>query len=267
MSYPKISVITPSFNQAAYLERTILSVLDQDYPNIEYIIIDGGSTDGSVDIIRQYAHRLTHWVSEPDRGQAHAINKGLQQATGKWVAWQNSDDFFYPGTFLQLAQMAAIEPDADLIIGNMNLIDKDDMLLRDIKYVRPTYLSMLAEGMVLTNQAAFWKRDVHLQIGFLNESLDCAFDFDWFLRLLQHKRKSIHVPRAWGALRLHDETKSSNRQNVFQAETKKILNGREILKWQLRLFQIRRMILLLKTGEISYVLRGAKKRLLSQNLF
>ena len=144
MSYPKISVVTPSFNQAAYLERTILSVLDQDYPNIEYIIIDGGSTDGSVDIIRQYAHRLTHWVSEPDRGQAHAINKGLQQATGKWVAWQNSDDFFYPGTFLQLAQMAAIEPDADLIIGNMNLIDKDDMLLRDIKYVRPTYLSMLA---------------------------------------------------------------------------------------------------------------------------
>ena len=134
MSHPKISVITPSFNQAAYLERTILSVLDQDYPNIEYIIIDGGSTDGSVDIIRKYANRLTNWVSESDRGQAHAINKGLQQATGTWIAWQNSDDVFYPGTFSQLAQMAAMYPDVDLIIGNMNLIDKDDMLLRDIKY-------------------------------------------------------------------------------------------------------------------------------------
>lgn len=266
MSHPKISVITPSFNQAAYLERTILSVLDQDYPNIEYIIIDGGSTDGSVDIIRQYAHRLTHWVSEPDRGQAHAINKGLQQATGTWIAWQNSDDVFYPGTFSQLAQMAAMYPDVDLIIGNMNLIDKDDMLLRDIKYVRPTYLSMLAEGMILTNQAAFWKRDVHLQIGFLNELLDCAFDFDWFLRLLRHKRKSIHVPKAWGALRLHDETKTSNRQNIFQAETKKILNGREIPKWQLRLFQLRRLILLLKAGEMSYVFRGVKKRILRKDL-
>lgn len=261
MQTPKISVITPSFNQAAYLERTILSVLDQAYPNIEYIIIDGGSTDGSVDIIRKYADRLSYWISEADRGQAHAINKGLQRATGEWVAWQNSDDVFYPGAFTELAQIAAKKPYIDLIIGNMNLIDKDDVLLRDVKYVRPTYLSLLAEGMVLTNQAAFWKHDVHSEIGFLNEALDCAFDFEWFLRLLQHKRMSIHVPSTWGALRLHDETKTSNRQHIFQSEILKILDGRELPVWQVRLFQLRRMVLMLKDGEISYVLRGARKRL------
>lgn len=243
------------------MERTIRSVLNQCYPNIEYIIIDGGSTDGSIDIIRKYADRLSYWISEADLGQAHAINKGLQRATGEWVAWQNSDDIFYPGAFSQLAQMAAKKPDVALIIGNMNLIDKDDVLLRDVKYVRPTYRSMLAEGMVLANQAAFWKRDVHSQIGFLDEALDCAFDFEWFLRLLQHKRKSVHVPSTWGALRLHDETKTSNRQHVFQAEILKILDGRELSTWQVRLFQLRRMVLMLKDGEISYVLRGARKRL------
>lgn len=243
------------------MERTIRSVLDQGYPNIEYIIIDGGSTDGSIDIIRKYADQLTYWVSEPDRGQAHAINKGLQRATGEWVAWQNSDDIFYPGAFSKLAQMAVKKTDADLIIGNMNLIDKDDVLLRDIKYVRPTYQAMLAEGMILSNQAGFWKRDVHSQIGFLDEALDCAFDFEWFLRLLQHKKKSIHVPNTWGALRLHDETKTSNRQHVFQAEMQMILEDREMSTWQVRFFQLRRMVLMLKNGEISYVLRGARKRL------
>ena len=119
--YPETSVITPSFNQGAFLERTIKSVLYQNYPNLQYMIIDGGSTDDSVSIIKTYESKLAYWVSEPDRGQADAINKGLRRATGEWVAWQNSDDIYYPGVFHQLAKTAGLHPEVDLIIGNLML--------------------------------------------------------------------------------------------------------------------------------------------------
>lgn len=264
MPLPKISIVTPSYNQAQYLERTICSVLDQGYPNIEYIIIDGGSTDGSVDVIRKYAGRLAYWVSEPDRGQANAINRGLKLATGDWVAWQNSDDIFYPGAFHQLAQAAATKPKSSLIIGNINLIDKDDQLIRDIKYVKPTYKSLLAEGMVLTNQAAFWRHSLHTEIGYLNEGLDCGFDFEWFLRILRNERVAIHVNTTWGALRLHADTKTSNRQDVFDAEYQEILEGRQVSAWSKRYHQLRRLLLLCRSREFRYVSRGLVKRLLNQ---
>ena len=141
--FPRISVITPSFNQAEFLERTMRSVLDQGYANLEYIVIDGGSTDGSVDLIRKHAERLTYWVSEPDRGQVDAINKGLHRASGDWLCWQNSDDVFFPGAFADLAKAASEHPEAGLIVGNMVLIDENDRPLRDLRYVTPDHGAML----------------------------------------------------------------------------------------------------------------------------
>ena len=261
MNTLKISIITPSFNQVDFLERTLLSVLDQDYPNIEYIVIDGGSTDGSVDLIKKYEHRLAYWVSEKDRGQAHAINKGFERATGDWVAWQNSDDTYYPGVFSHLASVAKSNSALQLIIGNMNLIDRDDGLLRDLRYVRPTYKSLLSEGMVLANQSAFWRRSAHQELGLLNESFDCAFDYDWFLRLLANSRSTEHVNATWGALRVHGDTKTSNRQDVFEREFEQILSGREPSTLDKRYHQFRRMCLMLAQGELSYVLRGLASRM------
>ncbi len=256
---PKISVVTPSFNQAEYLERTLRSVLDQGYPNLEYIVIDGGSTDGSVEIIRRYADRLAFWVSEPDRGQTDAINKGLRRATGEWVAWQNSDDIYYPGAFHDLSAVAAKHPKASLIIADMMLIDEYDRLLRDIRYVKPSYKALLAEGMLLANQAAFWRRDVHEQIGFLDEGFHCSFDYDWFLRLAQHV-DGLHVDRIWGALRLHGETKASLQRQRFQEENQRILAGCEMPSWQKKLYKLRRLGLMLGNGQVSYVLRGLLRR-------
>ncbi len=257
--FPLITVVTPSFNQAAYLERTIRSVLDQGYPKLEYIIVDGGSTDGSVDIIKLYADRLAWWVSEPDRGQSHAINKGLQRATGEWVAWQNSDDIYYPGAFHDLAVASAKHPQAGLIIGNMMLIDEHDRPLRDICYVKPSYKALLAEGMVLANQSAFWRRQVHEDIGYLAENLHCSFDYEWFLRLTDHV-EAAHVDRIWGALRLHGETKTSLLAHRFQEEHERILTGRKFPSWQKMLYKLRRLALMLGQGQLAYALRGLSRR-------
>jgi glycosyltransferase involved in cell wall biosynthesis len=254
-SWPRISVVTPSFNQAEFLERTLRSVLDQKYPNLEYIVIDGGSTDGSADIIRHYADRLAYWVSEADAGQTAAINKGLRRATGEWVAWQNSDDIYYQGVFHDLADAASRNPKAELIIGDMMLIDEHDHPLRDIRYVRPCYRGLLAEGMVLTNQAAFWRRSLHEKVGLLNEEYHYAFDYEWFLRLVQHAQVA-HVARIWGGYRLHDKTKTSLLGQRFDEERRRILAGRTVSSWEKPLYKLRRLGLMLSNGQIAYVARG-----------
>lgn len=259
-SFPRISIVTPSFNQVQFLERTILSILNQGYPNLEYIIIDGGSTDGSVDLIKKYEKHLTYWVSEKDDGQSQAINDGLKRATGEWVAWQNSDDIFYPGTFESLANAARKNSQSSLIIGNMNLIDEQDDVINDLKYVTPTYQSVLAEGMVLTNQAAFWRRSIHEKIGYLNEDLHYGFDFEWFLRILQDGR-ATHINKTWGGLRMHSQTKTSQFQTLFDREYAQIREGRRVSIAQLRLQQLRRLSLMLGRGDISYILRGIGRRL------
>lgn len=262
LSWPRISIITPSFNQAAFLERTILSVLEQDYPNLEYIVIDGGSRDGSVDIIRKYENRLAFWVSEPDHGQTHAINKGLKRATGDWVGWQNSDDVFYPDAFVHMAQAATQYPKSGLIIGDINLIDELDQIVRELRYVRPTYESLLAEGMILANQAAFWRRDLHTRIGWLDESLHYGFDFEWFLRVLRETDRAVHIPQCLGALRYHDATKTSRSQTLFDEEFRGILDGRMLPEWKKSLYRARRMLLTLANGHFAYVVRGIKRRTL-----
>ena len=227
----------------------------------EVCIVDGGSTDGSVDIIKKYTDQIAYWVSEPDRGQAHAINKGLRKATGDWLCWQNSDDIFLLGAFADLVKTISSNPKANFIIGNIILIDENDNQLRDLRFVKPNYEGMIAEGMLLANQAAFWRRDVQETIGFIDESYIYSFDYDWFLRIAMACH-GLHVNRIWGALRLHNATKTANKRIFFEEENIRILTGREIHAWKRYFFQIRRLCQLLRRGDFAYVLRGIHRRII-----
>jgi len=244
------------------LERTILSVLNQNYPNLEYIIIDGGSNDGSVGIIKKYADRLAYWISEKDKGQSNAINKGIQKATGDWIAWQNSDDIFYPGSLLDLKKAAEKHPQANLLIGNMMMIDSKDNIIRDICYVKPTMYSLLAEGMVLTNQSAFWNKSVHDRVGFLDESLHYAFDYEWFLRVTS-LGGAYHTNKIWGGWRIHDAAKASLYPEKFKHEFQDIISRYTQRKTNKIFYIIRRLIFFILQGKFKYLARGISRRVFS----
>jgi len=257
LNLPKISVITPSYNQAEFLERTIRSIIDDNYPELEFIVIDGGSTDGSVDILKKYEAYIDYWISEPDNGQAHAINKGLKLATGDWVAWQNSDDIFYPGAFMTLAEATQKKPNAGLIVGDMNLIDEKDHIIRDLHFVTPSFMAMVAEGMIFSNQAAFWKRSVHDQLGYLDETLDLGFELDWFLRLTKAE-KAYATNQCLGAFRIHSSAKTQvfvERNQAAMSLVRDRHNAHMSLPKK-SAYKFLRLLKLIMRGDFVYVYRG-----------
>jgi len=254
---PKVSIVMPSFNQVDFIERSIQSVLNQDYLNIELIVIDGGSTDGSVEIIQRYADKLAYWVSESDEGQAQAINKGIAQATGEWIGWQNSDDLFSPNAIKEMIECASKNPQVDLVIGDMAMIDTQDQTIRNIRYIRPTYESILAEGMVLTNQSAIWRKKIHETIGYLNEQLHYGFDYEWFLRVLKYS-SAAHIPKVLGYLRMHPQTKTSLQQPQFTKEYELIWGGKRPNKLTRTFYKVRRYSIHLLKGQISHLIEQTK---------
>ena len=202
-----VSVITPSFNQAAYIEETILSVLNQDYPQVEYIIVDGGSTDGSREIIERYADRLAWWVSERDRGQTDAINKGFAHAKGEILAWLNSDDTYLPGAIAEAAAFLEANPQAGMVYGDANLVDQQGTLLGKFP-ARQTDYRRLRRGYVhIPQQAAFFRASLWRQVGPLDPSFYFAMDYDLWVRLARLAPLCYH-PRTWANFRLHSAGKS-----------------------------------------------------------
>ena len=206
---PKVSVVTPSFNQARFLERTIRSVLAQDYPNLEYIVIDGGSTDGSLEIIRRFADRLHHWVSEPDLGQADAINKGFMSASGEVLAWLNSDDTYLPGAIAEAVAYLQTHPDVGMVYGKAYYIDEDDRKVAQYP-AGPTDHRGLRRGVTtIPQQAAFFRARLWRQVGPLDPSFYYAMDYDLWVRISAVARIAFQ-PRPWANFRLHESSKSSN---------------------------------------------------------
>jgi len=208
MSDPKITVVTPSYNQGKFLEETILSVVGQQYPNLEYIIIDGGSTDNSVDIIRKYERYLTRWVSEPDRGQAHAINKGFEGATGDILCWLNSDDLYLPGALTFVS--SRLDPSRpELLFGNCFHFFEGGAASHGSDVVREHKLRDLRLADYIVQPSSFWTRKVWMQTGELDESLTFGFDWDWFIRAQKSGAELTPVDKYLSSYRFHSEHKSS----------------------------------------------------------
>lgn len=257
----QISIITPSFNQARFLERTIRSVLDQGYPNLQYIIVDGGSTDGSVDIISRYQDRLAWWVSEKDHGQASAINKGLRRATGDIVGWLNSDDTLAPGSLAAIAQAYQTYPQADLIYGHTCQINQEDRVVRRLCAV-PTnsYEIIHYNRNIFSQPGTTWRRSLHDKIGYLDESLHCALDCDFWIRASLHG-VILFVPRHLGNLRGYPETKTSRLPLKFEEEHQlldKRYGKRETSYWHNGWFRLRRGARILQSpGTLAYRFFGA----------
>lgn len=204
---PLVSIITPSFNQAAFLEETIQSVLSQDYPRLEYLIVDGGSTDGSLEILQRYADRLAWWVSEPDRGQTDAINKGFARARGEVLAWLNSDDTYLPHAVSHAIAALERNPDAGLVYGDANLIDEESQIIGKFP-ARQTDYRRLRQGYVhIPQQAAFFRGDLWRTVGPLDPSFFFAMDYDLWVRLARLSRL-LHIPETWANFRLHGSGKS-----------------------------------------------------------
>lgn len=207
MTSPLVSIVTPSFNQARYLEETIQSVLAQTYPHVEYWIIDGGSTDGSLEIIEKYAPRLAGWVSEPDRGQTDAINKGFARANGEILAWINSDDTYEPHAVAEAVEYLMAHPETGLVYGDCNYIDENSRVIGRFPAAQ-TDLARLRRGYVhVPQQSAFFRAALWRQVGPLDPSFYFAMDYDLWVRLAGVSRVD-YVRRVWANFRLHSDAKT-----------------------------------------------------------
>ena len=202
-----VSIVTPSFNQAPYLEDTIRSVLEQDYPNLEYIIVDGGSTDGSVDIIRRYVDRLAWWASEADKGQTDALNKGFAHARGEILAWLNSDDTYQPGAVAEAAAFLQSRPEVGLVYGDANFIDENGKLIGRFPAAQTDYRRLRRGYVHIPQQAAFFRADLWRKVGPLDPSFYFAMDYDLWVRLAA-LAPIQYVPRTWANFRLHTQGKT-----------------------------------------------------------
>lgn len=217
---PRITIVTPSYQQARYLPWTIRSVVGQGYPSLEYLVCDGGSTDGSVDVIRAAENSITWWCSERDGGQTQAINKGFRRATGEIVGWLNSDDMLLPGCLRTVAR-AFRDPSVEAVCGWGVMMSQEGRVRRRWVFGQPTAAELRSRSL-LFQPSVFWRRRLFDRIGFLDESFRFCMDQDYFTRMAEHGIVPRLVRSFLSAYRKHEQTKTNLIGDVGSAESRVI---------------------------------------------
>ena len=230
-SGPRISVVTPSYNQAEFLEASLRSVIDQGFPDLEYVVIDGGSTDGSIDIIRRHEADLLYWVSEPDCGHAHALNKGFGRTTGDIMCWINSSDMYYPWTFSTVAEIFSQLPEVEWIMGVPSQFDRDGQprLVGSVHGIN-VYDILAGDYRWIQQESVFWRRSLWERAGGrLDQTLRCAADFELWLRFF--RSASLYgVGTTLGGFRVHDDQLSEAGDGQYEREAADV-HARFVSSW------------------------------------
>ena len=239
MEWPKISIVTPSFNQAQYIETTIKSVLDQGYPNLEYIIIDGGSDDGSAEIIERYSNHLAYWVSESDEGQTDALIKGFRRATGEIMGWLCSDDLHEPYTLQEVAETFGFNPRWQVVYGDSAWIDGEGSFIRPKKEIAFHRFIWMYDHNYLPQPSTFWRSGVYDLVGGLDRRWNLAMDADLWIRFAE-RADLHHVPRRWSRMRFYPEQKNLRLRDDSDKEDALIRSRYlpEVPAWKYRLGRI-----------------------------
>lgn len=225
---PKLSIIIPNFNYGNYIEETILSVINQNYPNTELIIIDGGSTDNSIEIIKKYNKYINYWISEKDNGQADAINRGLKVATGDYVAFMNSDDTYLENAFVNIFNnKKSLDKDfiyGDVMIGKNILESKPNKTKNNFLEISSLILFYYSAEYIIPSQSVFIKRDFLLKnrLNFLNENLHYCMDLDWYCRISQYNPTVYKYPQINAFFRINDSTKTVGQSSKMKKEALEI---------------------------------------------
>ncbi|WP_158413939.1 glycosyltransferase family 2 protein [Halorubrum sp. GN11_10-6_MGM] len=229
MYNPLLSIITPSYNQSNFIEQNIRSVKQQTEDlneEVEHIVVDGGSTDSTIDILEQYEddYKL-RWVSEPDNGQSHAINKGIKMARGEWLGWQNSDDYYLEGSFEALRNAIQSSRQIDVLYGDVLIVDEDGAVIDRRYMTKPSKFVQRYWSLFARNQATFFHRNCFKKLNGLNETLEYTMDAELFWQILNTDVDVTHVPRFLGAFRIQEDAKTAGKLSNDHIEERKKIYG------------------------------------------
>lgn len=259
---PLVSIVTPSYNQGQFIRATIESVLGQQYPNIEYIVIDGGSTDDTVSIIKEYQQKLS-WVSESDNGQSDAINKGIRKATGDIIAYLNSDDIYQPGTIERVVEAFRSSPEADIVYGDYISIDVNGDILDRMKTIPFDPGILLYDANYISQPSSFYRTSLFGKIGKFDDQLQCLMDYEFFLRASSKGIVFKYIPTALAAIRFHSDCKTvGGAADLGIAKVRKVINSKYVpadlnhpltLKTLSLAYRLKRYLKLIMRGRLDFM--------------